>query len=798
MASPFRAFRKYQKAFLVVAGVILMFVFVLGDPLSQYLRSNAPGQGGPARSPNAVAVKWNDGQLTNAELGQLVMQRLVVNNFLRNVEGMGVVAAQQAGAEPQPLRVAQLIGPETAQQGVEQDVVRTHLMAEAARKAGMAISDPYILEYLSQLGRGYVSLDDIRAILNSIQVGGRQTSIDFVLDAVRHEMLARNYLASYSFALETELPEDRWRDWLRVNDRVTVDAVALPAESFLVDVKDPSEEELKAFFEEYKEREPRPDTAWGIELPSPDPAFRVPPKVAVQYLMANYDEYVTKAEEAVTDAEIEKFYEDNKDHMFESAGSLLGDEGDLTGKEEDAETIEAEGTSEEAAAPETDAAAPESDATPATGDETKAAPETNEESRRVSDSPFRLVAFQEEAGSAPAAGEEASNAPQADANAATTTETPAAAEKKYQPLDEVRDEIRRLIAETKVAEQLGDLTSNLESKLNESYTNYFGATLDAEDAGKERPEPPADLADLTQMAKDNNLLYEKTEAATWQQLRDTPVGNSTRPEWGGTPLYLQIFSPDFDLYEPVVTQDLNANRYITLKTADIKGKVPKLEEVRGEVIKAWKLREAGKLAAKRAEELAKAANEKGGSLTDAIAGDSTLQIVKTDPFAFFTIGAVSRETQQVQSFRLSEPDGIVAAGPEFMEKVFDLKEGEVGAVANHDDSVSYVVKVTGHQNSLEELRQAFLGEDYAWYGVPVMARGHYQTALRVLVTDFLKSADIDWVRDPDQVMQQAEEGSEADAESTAEEGADSDAAAAEDTTSKDSAAEKKDAEPSES
>ena len=58
--------------------------------------------------------------------------------------------------------------------------------------------------------------------------------------------------------------------------------------------------------------------------------------------------------------------------------------------------------------------------------------------------------------------------------------------------------------------------------------------------------------------------------------------------------------------------------------------------------------------------------------------------------------------------------------------------------------MSYVVKVTGHQNSLDELRQAFLGEDYAWYGVPVMARGHYQTALRVLVTDFLKTADIDW------------------------------------------------------
>lgn len=763
MASPFRAFRKYQKAFLVVAGVVLMFVFVLGDPLSQYLRSHSTGPGGPARSPNAVAVKWNDGQLTNAELGQLVVQRLVVNNFLRTVEGVGIQSAQEAGAEPQPLRVARLLGPENAQQGVEQDVVRTHLMAESARKAGMAISDPYILEYLTQLGRGYVSVDTIRQILSSMQVGGRQTSIDFVLDALRQEMLARNFLASYSYALETELPEDRWRDWLRVNDRVTVEAVALPAESFLLDVKDPTDEELLTFFNEYKDREPRPDTNWGIELPSPDPAFRVPQKVAVQYVMADYNQYLAKVEEQVTDAEIEKFYADNKEHLFQSAGSLLGDEGDLTGKEESQDST-TEPSDEQAVEPKADDTAP-------SGDDAKTAPATNDESSRTSTSPFRLVAFQEEAASGPATGDAAADAPEAspatDA-AAAATDAPAAA-KKYQPLDEVRDEIRRTIAETKVAEQLSGLISNLETKLDESYTNYFGAKVGAEDEGQEPPAPPAELTDLTQLAKDNNLLYEKTEAATWQQLRDTNVGNSTRPEWGGTPFYAAILSRDYDLYEPVATQDLDANRYIAMKTADIPGKVPTLDEVREQVIKAWKLREAGKLALKRAEELAKAANDKGGSITDAIAGDSALKVVKTDPFAFFTVGTVSRETQQVQSFRLSEPDGIVAGGPEFMEKVFDLKDGEVGAAANHDDSVSYVVKIANHQNSLDELRQDFLKEDYAWYGIPAMARGHYQTALRVLVADFMQSADVDWERDPDQVIQQTEDQEEGDAESTAAE-----------------------------
>jgi hypothetical protein len=265
------------------------------------------------------------------------------------------------------------------------------------------------------------------------------------------------------------------------------------------------------------------------------------------------------------------------------------------------------------------------------------------------------------------------------------------------------------------------------------------------------------------LAKANDLTYQKTEPATWQQLRDTPIGNSTRPEWGGLPFYAAILNQDYELYEPVSTQDLDANRYIAMKTADTPGKVPTLDEVRDEVVKAWKLREAGKLALKRAEELAKAAQEKGGSLNDAIAGDTSLSVVRTDPFAFFTVGSVSRETQQVQSFRLSEPDDIVAAGPEFMEKVFALKEGEVTAAPNHNDSIAYAVKIAEHQNTLAELQQAFLGEDYNWYGVPAMARGHFKTALRVVISDMLKSADVDWERDPDQVIQ-AEEETSAEAE----------------------------------
>ena len=147
-------------------------------------------------------------------------------------------------------------------------------------------------------------------------------------------------------------------------------------------------------------------------------------------------------------------------------------------------------------------------------------------------------------------------------------------------------------------------------------------------------------------------------------------------------------------------------------------------------MRAWKLRKAGELAIKRAEELAKKAQTSGASLEDAFADDKSLKIVKTDPFAYLTVGTVSRDSQQVDSFRLSEPKEIVAAGPEFMEKVFNLKEGEVAAAPNHDRSIAYVVRIAEHQNTPAELRQAFLSEADSWYGIVAMSRGRTQSTVR--------------------------------------------------------------------
>ena len=73
--------------------------------------------------------------------------------------------------------------------------------------------------------------------------------------------------------------------------------------------------------------------------------------------------------------------------------------------------------------------------------------------------------------------------------------------------------------------------------------------------------------------------------------------------------------------------------------------------------------------------------------------------MRTDPFSQLTRGdvAVVDGEYRRQPFRLSQPDGIVATGPDFLRRTFELKDGEVCAVLNHDHSIVYVIRVVEHQ-----------------------------------------------------------------------------------------------------
>ena len=60
MASPFHVFRRYQKGLLIVAGVILIFVFVLDDSLRVLMGgSHSSAAYSPViHGPEASSTRW--------------------------------------------------------------------------------------------------------------------------------------------------------------------------------------------------------------------------------------------------------------------------------------------------------------------------------------------------------------------------------------------------------------------------------------------------------------------------------------------------------------------------------------------------------------------------------------------------------------------------------------------------------------------------------------------------------------------------------------------------------------------
>jgi len=169
-------------------------------------------------------------------------------------------------------------------------------------------------------------------------------------------------------------------------------------------------------------------------------------------------------------------------------------------------------------------------------------------------------------------------------------------------------------------------------------------------------------------------------------------------------------------------------------------------------VKAWKKEQAAELANKHADEFAKKAEDAKTPLANFFADNKSVKVVRTDPFSELTGGEASFVGGQIQQqpYRLSQPNEIVAAGPDFLRGVFNLKDGQVGVLMNNDHSIAYVVRVVEHQPNLAELRNAFMAEANSWEGQNVMNQMHRQEVASNLEQDIEVSTHLTWDRAADQ------------------------------------------------
>ncbi len=766
MASPFSVFRRHQRAMLAACAILAMIAFVFLGPIMDYFG----GRGGQSQA-NPVVVTWNHGDLRESQMLYLMSLANATNQFLE----MAYRTAEASGVTPErPLLI----------NVSEQSVVQTSVLSKEAEKQGMVMSDGMINAYLRRITANAVNADQFNEILGQVSVANRKATMQNIFDELRRRLLSQQMVRLYESWSYGVPPGERWSYFLKLNQQALVDVVPVTAESQLSQVREPTNEEVLALYERYKNVISRPVLVSGTPLTPPNPGFRQPARAQYQYFKANFDEFVQVAKAQITDAEIEKYYNENKS-LFPAGSSAFLDEPEAApsgdqpadGKAEtpadaapdpfapagDAKTetpADAPASDTSAAPPTSETSPPvepKSDAAPpaAPPAETPAAPDQSSllppawRPRMLSTlTGIALVALQAEPPKAeaaapasqpaappaetsttpPAAGTPASPAatatdntvppplladPAAAAAAAASAVTP-------EPLEKVRDTIRERLARERAAGEINRIFSQIEEVLNRYSSEFVLWQTTQQDGGKVPPPTPPDFDALG--LKYGVAAVTLNPMSALELDRDTDLGKSydLRVVQGypmrGQAFLTLTFSPTFPVFRLVRTTDDDQNQFLAWKTANMADYTPPLDKIRGDVVRAWKLIEAREFVRKRAESLAdRARQDKDKTMRQTLSAEPGVEVIEPDPFTWLTTGSVPFDMSNMQAARLTPITQLNNAGPEFMQKVFSLKEGEIGVAWNFPQSVMYVIQLKKFEESEAVLHARFMSYNFERY-----------------------------------------------------------------------------------
>lgn len=773
MSKPMYWFRRNQKVLLAVVGVIVIVGFTVAEPLARMI----PGMRG---NQNPVVVRTNFVDLRESELHQMVQSRMLLNTFLEAVATTAanrMVMSGQFNIPPEQIRafilnqMAQsgVYGPEMAS---DEGAVRLMLLVREAEQQGMNISNEAALEWLQRATADQVTPDQLREIFNQLRTSQRR-----VFDELRRALLAKTVQQAvmHLSAFQGTPPGLRWDYFQRLHREVQAEVIPLAVSDFVDQTGEPTEAALHELFEKNKNAYERPG--------QPEPGFRIPAKGKFQGFKAVFDQFASAVE--VTDEEIAKFYEDNLD-QFPYSG--LDDETPTTEPTdaEPATEVNREETQPEAAAGEDQPAGddasstePAPEAAPAesnepTSPEAPSEPEPNQggggddagsseplENPTEEPGPQFSAELSAElkdptASAVPeAAATETTAAPETPAATSTAAEPSpdlqlptdiAAGERpKHDPLWKVSDQIRQRLVRQKVQEKVGAVFDALAAAMDQHAQQLELYEIEKEERqakskSTEGLEPPAPL-DLKGLAEQHGVEAFETDAISPLDVDAVEIG---RTMIDGRPFAATAFD-NMALYAPRRAEDLAGDQYLFWKTFSSQATVPTFEEAREDVVHAWRLAEARKLALARAQEMADASNKSNESLKQMFGGDTKYPVQETGFFTWMTeqVMATQMGTPRVQLTRIPE---VPNAGQDFMRATFALQPGQAGAALDAPEATAYVIRVVEQRPSQEELMSQFAGARYPEYAN--VAQIDSQEFVIAWVRNLEAEAGLTWERPP--------------------------------------------------
>jgi hypothetical protein len=775
MASPFSVFRKRQKLMMALLCLMAIVAFVFLPNMG-----NLVGRGSDGRKDLVVVKTKKYGDLKRSDIANLRANKQKVRGILTDLLILNI----------QDPRVAQNVVNERFGGVTDEALVDTWLRMHRAKEIGIAVTDSMVTQFLEQWTGNRVKIEDIQGVFKRAQVSDRQFYI-----LMRDELLARQLVDTFLPSVvmggqPIATPSQRW-DWFnRVNRMAVIEAVPLPVSNadYLGKVEKPTDKVLEKFFDENKH---------AIQYPaSPEPGFRRPQKVVLEYFKADIAEFA----KTVTDAEVQKLYEENKEYLDSQFKVRAPEQPAKAGTAKDAGAAKkADGTKPnpqsnatkevpKAKTPVDTKKGPTADMKGTEGAKAlKDAPKTTpKESDKPKDSkkdassadkqsPFMLAAMQAEkaADTSPKSSPKAelpkksaspakaeSPAAKSAAKESKPAAKPATTAKKAQGSngelpDVLKAHLRRAVAERKIRETLDRLRKPME-EYQQARRKYDLLKIQCEHEKKKVPPLPPAL-DFKKLAKENGLSADHTKLVAFWEAAETDIGRSVVER---TNSFVYAFAyrslPEF---RPTQSFDPSAGAaYLFWKSEDKKEYVPRFDDkgMHEEVLLSWKMIKARDLAKKAAETLAEEANKTGKSLKKAFVNRMDLRVVLPPKFSWMTVTNVALTSRQRPQARISPVAGVEMAQDEFMSTVFGLQPGQAGVAFNSPKTVIYVVRPSEFTPLYEVRWKLFLAESFASYAA---AGEQDQIAVfRAWNEDIRKSAGFEWGPGHSNAEQEGEAG----------------------------------------
>ncbi|HND53617.1 MAG TPA: hypothetical protein PLV92_14510, partial [Pirellulaceae bacterium] len=294
MASPFAVLRKNQKTLLAVFGVIIMFTFVVGGGVDDYLRNRFAG-----RVEQAPLVTWANGAITDQDLAYLRHKHQVAMRFLEEV----LKLTQDRKGTPKLANVTRnefgQIVPGLRRCNSAAEFVQTLVLAEKADQIGLVVDDAAVFDFLRRLSDGKLDDADYGRIID--QIPNRRMTPQQVFDELRLEIKAHDMLTMVRNGLFATTPASTWQSYKRLHHRVQAEILPVKVADYVSQVSNPSDKEVADFFEANKTRFSHPDY--------PEPGFRQRKKAAFEYLKFDFNQFLEAEKKKITDEQVKQEYD---------------------------------------------------------------------------------------------------------------------------------------------------------------------------------------------------------------------------------------------------------------------------------------------------------------------------------------------------------------------------------------------------------------------------------------------------------------------------------------------------------